>query len=253
MADYIVYKHTSPSGGVYIGITSQEPERRWRSDGSGYRQNTHFYNAIKKYGWDAFKHEILFEGLELDEALRIEKELIQKYQSYKHGYNSSLGGDYGGYTDTVKQKIKKSVSALWQDDEYRKHMSEAHKGNATSKGYKHSERSKALMSKASKERWKDESFRAKMIASFKGRPYEGLRERMLKQQADPVMKEKLTAHLYGNHYRAKKVICIETGEIFDSVTEAAKSVNGTRESIGRACRGLAKKSHGRHWRFADET
>lgn len=77
MADYIVYKHTSPSGGVYIGITSQEPERRWRSDGSGYRQNTHFYNAIKKYGWDAFKHEILFEGLELDEALRIEKELIQ--------------------------------------------------------------------------------------------------------------------------------------------------------------------------------
>lgn len=252
MEEYVVYKHTSPSGGVYIGITSQDPERRWRRDGSGYRQNLHFYNAIKKYGWDSFKHEILFRGLTLEEALKIEKDLIQKYQSYKYGYNSSLGGDYGGYTDEVKEKIKKSVSDLWKDEEYRQHMSEAHKGQSTGKGYRHSERAKALMSEAAKNRWKDEEYRQRMIAKFKERPTDGYSERAKKLFADPVMKAKIEAHLYGNHYRAKKVICVETGEIFESVKAAAESVGGSRESIGRVCRGLAKKSHGKHWRFVDE-
>lgn len=36
MNNYCVYKHTSPSGKVYIGITNQKPTRRWR-EGEGYR------------------------------------------------------------------------------------------------------------------------------------------------------------------------------------------------------------------------
>lgn len=28
---YTVYKHTTPSGKVYIGITGQKPERRWQN------------------------------------------------------------------------------------------------------------------------------------------------------------------------------------------------------------------------------
>ena len=54
---YVVYKHTTPSGKVYIGITGLKPERRWRN-GNGYKDNEHFYRAILKYGWDNIKHEI---------------------------------------------------------------------------------------------------------------------------------------------------------------------------------------------------
>lgn len=57
--NYCVYKHTSPSNKVYIGITSQEPERRWKN-GNGYKKNLYFTKAIKKYGWDNFAHEILW-------------------------------------------------------------------------------------------------------------------------------------------------------------------------------------------------
>ena len=60
---YTVYKHTAPNGKVYIGITSHSIEGRWRKDGSGYKLNNHFWNAIQKYGWNNFKHEILFENL----------------------------------------------------------------------------------------------------------------------------------------------------------------------------------------------
>lgn len=37
---FIVYKHVSPSGKVYVGITSQQPEDRWGSSGQGYADNT---------------------------------------------------------------------------------------------------------------------------------------------------------------------------------------------------------------------
>lgn len=37
MKSYTVYKHTSPSGKVYIGITCRKPEYRW-NHGKGYKE-----------------------------------------------------------------------------------------------------------------------------------------------------------------------------------------------------------------------
>ena len=49
MRKYTVYKHTSPSGKVYIGITCRKPKYRW-NNGKGYKEKDQrlFYNAIKK-------------------------------------------------------------------------------------------------------------------------------------------------------------------------------------------------------------
>lgn len=43
---FIVYKHTSPSNKVYIGITKLNLIKRWQ----GYINNTYFFRAILKYG-----------------------------------------------------------------------------------------------------------------------------------------------------------------------------------------------------------
>lgn len=96
MKRYCVYKHTSPKGKVYIGITSQNPIRRWNS-GYGYKNNTHFWSAIKKYGWDNFKHEILFTNLTKEKACTKEISLIAHYKSNNpdYGYNLSSGGEAG--------------------------------------------------------------------------------------------------------------------------------------------------------------
>lgn len=64
---WFVYKHTSPSNKVYIGITSQKPIYRW-NNGLGYNKQQYFWRAIQKYGWENFFHEILFEGLGEEEA-----------------------------------------------------------------------------------------------------------------------------------------------------------------------------------------
>ena len=105
---YIVYKHTSPSSKVYIGITKFDPKYRWLNNGRGYKTQTTFFNAIIKYGWINFKHEILYKNLSEEQALDKEEELIQQYKSYdrRYGYNISLRGPkYGTF---IKERIIKS-------------------------------------------------------------------------------------------------------------------------------------------------
>lgn len=90
---YIVYKHTSPSNKVYIGISKYDPKYRWLN-GRGYKHQSRFFNAIIKYGWLNIKHEVLFSNLTKKEALDKEEELIQSYRSYdkRYGYNIALRG-----------------------------------------------------------------------------------------------------------------------------------------------------------------
>lgn len=88
---WILYRHISPSGKVYIGITSKSnPNWRWQS-GKGYTACTYFYNAILKYGWNNIKHEVLFEGLNEDTAKRLEIELIRHYKGLGISYNITDG------------------------------------------------------------------------------------------------------------------------------------------------------------------
>lgn len=92
---YVVYRHISPNGKSYIGITGQSPERRFQN-GDGYSSQPAFYRAIQKYGWENFKHEILEEKLTEKEACEKEDFYIKKYNSVApNGYNSREGGIHG--------------------------------------------------------------------------------------------------------------------------------------------------------------
>ena len=92
---YTIYKHTNRfNGKCYIGQTKCEDlTRRW-TGGNGYKECKHFYNAILKYGWKSFAHEILETGLTADEANDREQYYIALYRSNdpEYGYNIRKGG-----------------------------------------------------------------------------------------------------------------------------------------------------------------
>lgn len=50
---------------------------------------------------------------------------------------------------------------------------------------------------------------------------------------------------------AKPVQCIDTGEVFSSMTAAAVSKGITLYAISRACRGVQKKAFGLRWKYVD--
>lgn len=111
--NYCVYMHTLKSDGrKYIGITHKIPAERW-AKGEGYCHNKHFYNAIKKYGWESFKHEILFENLSKEQACNKEIALIKLFNTtdQRFGFNHTSGGDGTHeycHTEETKQIIGKA-------------------------------------------------------------------------------------------------------------------------------------------------
>ena len=119
MGSYCVYKHTSPSGKVYIGITGLNPVKRWRN-GKGYESNTYFWRAISKYGWDSFTHEIIVSMLTKEEASRIEIDLIAKYKSNdpEYGYNITSGGEINLLPSQSLKKIsEKNKGRLFSEEQ----------------------------------------------------------------------------------------------------------------------------------------
>ena len=62
--NYKIYMHKNKiNGKVYIGQTYTSLRARFGKNGIGYKGCPIFYNAIQKYGWDNFEHEILEENI----------------------------------------------------------------------------------------------------------------------------------------------------------------------------------------------
>lgn len=96
---YYVYRHFCKcSGKSYIGFSSS-PNVRWSAHVSEARcsrsatYKTKFKKAIRKYGPEAFEHEILSGFISKEDASTQERNFIEKYDTYKNGYNSTIGGE----------------------------------------------------------------------------------------------------------------------------------------------------------------
>ena len=131
MNNYCVYKHTCPNGKAYVGITKQKPERRWRN-GEGYKGNPHFWNAIKLYGWERIKHEVLFSNISKNKACEIEKQLIKSLNltDRKYGYNEKTGGETGvEFSDSMKEKMRlaKIGKTIKRGDNWKRNISKSMK------------------------------------------------------------------------------------------------------------------------------
>lgn len=91
----LVYKATSPSGKVYIGITVTSLKERIRIHLRAVRNCSKipFHNAIRKYKPENINWEIIDYANKWSELCDLEKNHIKLYDSYKNGYNLTLGGE----------------------------------------------------------------------------------------------------------------------------------------------------------------
>lgn len=107
---FCIYKHLNLiNNKVYIGQTCQEPPtKRWYP--SNYKNNKYFYNAIQKYGWENFSHEIIEDNLTCDEANNKEAYWIKYYNSTNRdfGYNIRPGGNNSLLSEETKKKMSQN-------------------------------------------------------------------------------------------------------------------------------------------------
>jgi group I intron endonuclease len=107
---YSVYFHRNKiNGRIYVGSTSLNPKNRWRRDGRGYIKQRNFYSEIEKYGWENFEHIIVAKNLTKEEALKLEEEIIRKFNSAnsKYDYNMSHTGQG---TLSPNEELREAIS-----------------------------------------------------------------------------------------------------------------------------------------------
>ena len=203
---------------MYIGITSQEPEKRWKG-GSNYSSQPYFYNAIKKYGWDSFEHVIIREGLTEEEAKIAERKLIKRYDSRNRnkGYNITPGGDISPMKDPrVRQKSSLSHKGKKLSEEQKIKI------GLHSKGKSRPEEVKQKVSASVKKLWQDPEYRARNLAGCKTRP--------------------VIAYDREGNFIAQ----------YDSLTEADAATGIDFRNIQAVCKGKRKIAGGYVWQYADE-
>lgn len=121
MLIYSIYKATNKTNGkVYIGFDSNWPKRfHVHRHRCGYKDYTssNFYNAIRKYGWENFTWEIIYQSPDGEHCKNVmENFFIKEYRSYIgfddcNGYNMTLGGDGTfGYNDNKTPEHKQKIS-----------------------------------------------------------------------------------------------------------------------------------------------
>ena len=115
---YSVYIHVFPNQKVYVGITRQSVEDRWKN-GRSYVRCVSVDRAIKKYGWENIKHEVIRVVETKEDAERLEKLFIYKYGSNdpRFGYNlTSGGGAKYGLSEESREKIGRKNREIWASD-----------------------------------------------------------------------------------------------------------------------------------------
>lgn len=161
--NYLIYKHTSPSGKSYIGQTNNY-DRRNRAHQNLKSGCRFFRNAIQKYGWDNFTHEIIADNLSHDEANKLEEQYIEEYNTLvPNGYNLTTGGNSRLLSDETKQLLSEIA---------KQNMTEEKKNSIRQvrTGVPRSDKTKEKLKTANKGKVLSEEHKQKTSNTMKGRP-----------------------------------------------------------------------------------
>lgn len=233
---YTLYCHTNKANGKrYFGVTGMNPKRRW-AGGHGYTTCQRFNAAIVKHGWDNFEHEILADRLTEEEAHRLERECIEKYQTTddEYGYNQSTGG-------------KSGRSGVLHTEEWKKNQSKRLKGHMVS------EETRRKMSEAAKGRTFSDETLAKMSAAKKGKKLsaEHVQHMSDAKRGVPLSEEHKQKLRESKRNMMRPVYCEETDTTYESVSEAARQLGVSASNLSATCRGKHAHVGGYHVRYVE--
>jgi len=214
---------------------------------------------IKKYGLFPISLK-LKENLTLSESFFYEEIIINIIgrENTKAGPLTNLcQGGYGPAGHIVTEEQKKNISIKTKEamnnDIVRKKCGYAHIGNKYRLGKFHTKETKDLIGSKIKGRKESTETRKKKSIAFKGRKYSLDHNKKLSQSLKGrKLSEKHIESIRKSHLGLKgntsiKVRNIETGELFESATEASKIYKVDRHNILKCCRGVIETSGNFRW------
>ena len=257
----IIYKITNKvNGKVYIGQTINKNgfQGRYNYYGVGIERvynyhinnkkknryyNEHLLSSIEKYGFSNFEvDEEFYVAYSKEELNRKEFELINRYNAIdrEYGYNNKEGGGNKKLSKEAKKKISKSRIGKFTGEnsanfgkvlskETKEKISKSKKGKYSGEdsywfGKTHSEEAKKKISKS-------------RIGKFTGEknPFYG---KTHSEEARRKMSEKASKRTGSKNPKAKKIVLLNTKEIFDTIREASEKYGISEKSISSNCNNI---------------
>lgn len=225
MIEGIIYKYTSPSGKCYIGQTTNELLRRkaWNS-GKYHYAGAKIDRARSKYGSNSFSYEVLIRNTyssrstAIEDLNRLEIYYIGLYDSYRNGYNCTIGGDGVTGVKLTKEQIAKVITA--------------------NKGKKLTEEHKRKIGDKSKAWQNTEEGRAKMSKIRKGRKH-NKKHKVSESWVTHVLQYDLKGNFIGEYF---------------SIVEAARAIGkeSLKSNISAVCRGIRATAGGYMWKYKED-
>ena len=180
----------------YIGCTIQKLDERKRAhycSAFTHKKKNYFYRAIRKYGWENFQWEIIYESTDHADLLEKEMFYIKEYKTYKNlGYNETAGG--------------RGVIGWKHSSETKKKISESSKGKNI--GKKRSETTKEKIGKR-----------------CRGKSYEEL----YGKEKSVELKNKLSKP-YTEKYSEEKIEKIKKLQSLNSIKNTEKRIKAIRDN-----------------------
>lgn len=270
-----IYKITNKiNGKCYIG-QSNDIHRRWKQElAPNAKLNPHLARAFEKYGIDNFEFEII-EECQREQLNEREQFYIEIYHSIdpKLGYNKTEGGDgnLGRHfimSEEQKEKIRKANTGRKYTDDKLVNVRYAcqHKIDPNQIVIYCYETNKYYLSigKAAKELGICKDSIRHVI---NGHDKHALNYRFCKMsddinefieschRVDIYLKEhNITLKQYYTRLgksNKKQVLCIETNQIFESASEAARQMNLNKHCIIWCCNGKYKHTHNYHFKYIE--
>lgn len=250
-------------------------DRRYRHDLFKNTHNKHLKSSIQKYGIENFEIDKEFDiAYSKDELDRLEDMYIKIYDCIDNGYNDKTGGSNGKPSEETKQKIGRANRGKHHTEEAKQRMSEAKKGKHLTEEHKQklSEIMKGklvgennpvakkvicvttqevfnTMTEAGKAHSiKNVSHISKVCIGEQhscgklqdGTPLVWMYYDEYLESSKDIIEEKIykstTANSGKNNPKSKKVICITTKEVFETITEGSKKYNISRQTLTDCCR-----------------
>lgn len=282
----IIYKITNIiDGRVYIGQTTRSFWERY----DGHLANTtnrHLKHAVEKYGAEAFEIVEALDTAETKEELdEKERYYIALYRSNEraYGYNIADGGHRGKQADETRQLIGDAQRGE-KNHMYGKYGKDNPRycriplicascgkpievQRCKMKRSKYHFCSPECARSSSVHHKPQEKKRVQVVCDFCGvtfekRPSELVGKKHLycsrdcRNEHQKIILQGSENPNFGNHKvaganngRAKKVLCVTTGEIFDCAAEAGKKYGLKRGLIPACCRGNTKTAGGKEWKY----
>ncbi len=238
----VIYKITNTiNGKIYIGQTIQSLKARKRDHRNKVTRlsNLYLYRAFNKYGFESFEWEVLDQAESKHELDEKERFYIKQFRAThrKYGYNMTFGGEGGIQTEEVRQRIGASNKGRIKSESERKKLSKSLKGKymgekASWWGRKHTDVEKRKMSEAQL----------------------GSKNHMYGKKASKETRLKKSIAIQGEkHWNHKRVINLDTGEVFISAIAVRENTGIDNSLIGKCCKGLRKSAGGFHWAYYSDS